>query len=161
MFFAFGIARNTELTIDLPSRTEFYQFPFLPRANMAWRRVVDINGKSLDIYGQSSSSSRTDGHDTTIEAMAVLMAKTGTYARIYMQRAWRTATGKVNDSRSIPDLLLLRHDGKVDAIEVMSETDSGPVLQSRLAEGMEMMPPEVRGDSAVVRPGSTTNPFGP
>lgn len=80
------------------------------------------------------------------------MARSGKYEYITQQRSWRTATGRVGTSRKIPDIIGVRHDGKVDAFEIESRSDNEASLRSRLKEGMNTLPEERRGDYDVLKP---------
>lgn len=105
----------------------------------------------VEIWGQTQSSSTTPGHDKTIEAKALAMAYTGKYRYITLQRSWRTATGRLSESKLMPDLIGVRHDGRVDAVEVESKTDKTEDLEARLEEGMRTLPEQHRGDTEVIR----------
>jgi ferric iron reductase protein FhuF len=56
----------------------------------------------------------------------------------------------VGTSGKIPDVIGVRHDGRVDAFEVQSKSDEKEDLEKRLEEGMETLPEERRGDFAVI-----------
>ena len=60
----------------------------IERKAMPRRFVTDAHGHDVPIWGQSSSSSTTPGHDTTMETEAEKMARSGKYAYVTMQRAW-------------------------------------------------------------------------
>ena len=124
----------------------------VPRPGMASRTVTDSNGHPVTIYGQSSSSSTTPGHDRAIENQANRMAQSGTYEYVTMQRSWRTATGRVSRSGAIPDVIGVRRDGRVDAVEVASRTDDPAALRSRLVDGMSTLPAGRRGTVSVIDP---------
>ena len=57
------------------------------RDAMPRRFVTDANGHDVPIWGQSSSSSTTPGHDTTMETEAEKMARSGKYAYVTMRLA--------------------------------------------------------------------------
>jgi len=120
------------------------------RDAMPVHTVKDRHGNPVDIWGQSRSTSKTPGHDATIEAKAYAMAISGKYEYITMQRCWRTATSRLGNCKSIPDVIGVRRDGKVDAFEVQSRTDKEKDLEQRLEAGMETLPEERRGDFAVI-----------
>lgn len=122
------------------------------RPGMTARTVKDKNGTSVTIWGQSRSPSRTRGHDATMKAEAERMARSGDYEYVTIQRSWRTATGRVGKSRKIPDVIGVRRDGKVDAVEVRSKTDKSHVLRQRLKKGMRTLPPARRGDIKIIYP---------
>ena len=122
------------------------------RKGMNERVVNDRHGRAVTIYGQNKSASRTPGHDELIEAEALRMAETGEYEYITMQRAWRTATGRQVKSRRIPDIIGVRRNGKIDAVEVKSATDEYKVLKRRLDEVMKTIPDERRGGHKILEP---------
>lgn len=124
----------------------------LPRSGMKARTVIDAHGNQVKVWGQSRSPSKTPGHDAAMEARALQMARSGKYEYVTIQRSWRTATGRVGKSRRIPDVIGVRRDGKIDAIEIRSKTDSPQVLEKRLEEGMGTLPPTRRGETAVFDP---------
>ncbi len=110
------------------------------------------HGNPVDVWGQSKSPSRTPGHDAAMEAKALQMARSGKYEYVTIQRSWRTATGRVGKSRKIPDVIGVRRDGKVDAIEIRSKTDSHALLEKRLEQGMATVPRARRGQTIVIDP---------
>jgi len=124
----------------------------VPRRGMASRTVRDAQGRQVTIYGQSGSASTTPGHNRAIENQANRMAQSGTYEYVLMQRSWRTATGRVSPSRAIPDVIGVRRDGRVDAFEVMSRTDTAADLNARLQSGMSSLPAARRGSFSVIDP---------
>ncbi len=124
------------------------------RKAMPMRILKDKQGNPVKLWGKEKSTSKTPGHDMTIAAEAVEMARSGKYEYITMQRSWRTATGRVGTSSKIPDIIGVRYDGKVDAVEVQSRTDSEGDLRKRLRLGMATLPPERRGEYNVIQPNS-------
>ena len=119
--------------------------------NMPVHMIKDARGKTVEIWGQSKSSSTTPGHDRTMEAKAVAMALSGKYEYITLQLSWATATGGVGSSSRRPDVIGVRHDGKVDAFEIQSDSDKDKALRRRLEEGENTLPPERRGWTEVIR----------
>jgi hypothetical protein len=113
-------------------------------------RVLDAQGDQVEVFGQTSSSSTTPGHGNTIEAKAWSMARTGAYRYITLQRSWRVATSLAGVSTSIPDLIGVRRDDRVDAFEVASQSDDREALELRLRRGLETLPPEHRGETDVI-----------
>jgi hypothetical protein len=85
-----------------------------------------------------------------METKALAMAVSGDYEYITIQRSWRTATGRVSESRRIPDIIGVRRDGRVDAYEVKSSTDKEKELSQRLREGMQSLPAKNRGQYEVL-----------
>ncbi len=122
------------------------------RPRMPSRTVRDADGNSVTIWGQSRSTSTTPGHDSTMEAEARRMATSGEYEYVTMQRSWRTATGRVGSSTKVPDVIGVRYNGEVDAVEVRSKTDKYKDLIQRLRKGMKTLPPEHRGEISVIDP---------
>ena len=122
------------------------------RRNMQSRVVQDKNGREVTIWGQSSSSSKTAGHDIAIDNQAARMAESGAYEYITLQRNWRTATGRVGKNRNIPDLIGVRRDGRVDAVEVRSDSDTAAALRRRLQIGLNSLPKSRRGRIQVIQP---------
>jgi hypothetical protein len=127
-------------------------FSIVRRPGMTARTVKDAQRRSVAIWGQARSSSTTPGHDTTIMAKARAMALSGQYEYITVQRSWTTATGRVSESRRIPDIIRVRRDGRVDAYEVKSSTDNQDDLEQRLEEGMQSLPARHRGQVEILLP---------
>ena len=124
----------------------------VPRKGMDQRVVQDRNGQAVTLYGQNKSASRTAGHDELIEAEALRMAESGEYEYITMQRSWRTATGREVRSRRIPDIIGVRRNGKIDAVEIKSASDQPDALMQRLNEVMNALPDGRRGKPKILDP---------
>src|SRR5262249_32672074 len=124
----------------------------LDRPGMQIQTVKDKHGRSVNIYGQCSSSSRTPGHAEAIEALAKKLAESGEYEYVTMQRSWRTATGREGTSSNVPDVIGVRRDGRVDAWEVRSNSQTRGDLLDRLGEGRNTLPPERQGTIDVIEP---------
>lgn len=123
------------------------------RPRMPHRTVTDANGDKVTIWGQSKSTSKTRGHDAAMDAEAFSMATSGDYEYVTIQRAWRTATGRVSPSTLIPDVIGVRRNGKVDAVEVRSHTDKTSKLMERLRRGRRTLPEKHRGEVKVIEAG--------
>jgi hypothetical protein len=119
----------------------------VPRRGMSMRLE---NG--VPIYGQAESSSTTLGHSQAIIDHVNVLAQSGEYEYITLQRAWRTATGRVGSSSLRPDVIGVRKNGIVDAWEVQSDTDIYSDLLQRLREGRSSLPPERQGTIGVIQP---------
>jgi len=124
----------------------------IDRPGMAVELIKDAEGNSVPVYGQSASSSTTPGHGSTILAVARALAASGEYEYVVMQRSWRTATGRVGTSRSIPDVIGVRRDGTVNAWEVMSAADKEASLFNRLLSGRDTLPASNQGAIQVIPP---------
>jgi hypothetical protein len=88
----------------------------------------------------------TEGHDFTSIEVAIEWAKSGMYKEIRLNRAYKTATGVQTTPRRLPDVIGIRHDGKVDVVEVRSRTDNEKELRQRNQEAMKQLPESMRGD---------------
>lgn len=125
----------------------------VPRPGMQSKAVADKDGNPVIIYGQAEkSSSTTVGHAEAMNKLANKLAQSGDYEYITLQRSWRTATGRVGTSGSIPDVIGVRRDGRVDAWEVQSKTDDPSVLRERLRSGLNSLPIEKQGQIQVIPP---------
>jgi hypothetical protein len=123
------------------------------RRNMAVGRKLDPFGREVEIYGQAeASSSTTDGHAEAMNKKVNDLVTSGEYRHITLQRSWRTATGRVNESRLIPDTIAVRRDGRVDAWEVQSKTDDLTTLFARLKTAMGMLDEARRGKMDALPP---------
>jgi hypothetical protein len=80
------------------------------------------------------------------------MAQTGDYESIFLQRSWRTATGRVGTSGEIPDIIGVRRTGTVDAFEVRSTSQTEAELLTKLRQGMRTLPSERQGVFGVLEP---------
>jgi hypothetical protein len=97
-------------------------------------------------------TSTTEGHAERIDAEAATMAQTGDYETIFLQRSWRTATGRVGTSGDIPDIIGVRRTGTVDAFEVRSRSQTDAELTAKLNRGMSSLPSERQGIVGVLEP---------
>jgi RHS repeat-associated protein len=155
-------ARSTARAIEVEPPLGRFEVGVIRRPNMKWRQVKDQNGKDVNIYGQESSSSTTPGHAYTIEALAQVLANTGRYVNILLQRSYRTATDRANPSKDTPDLIAETRDGKFDIVEVRSQSQTSGQLSTKVAESVAQMPPEMVGRSVVIEPitsGIPKDPF--
>jgi hypothetical protein len=120
---------------------------------MTSRTVTAANGRTVTVWGQAeAASSTTPGHAEAMNNLVNRLAASGEYEYVTIQRSWRTATGRVGDSRSIPDVIGVRRNGVVDAWEVASRTDDPAQLLQRLQQGRQSLPVERRGTVQVLPP---------
>jgi hypothetical protein len=124
----------------------------VPRRGMKSRVVTDIHGREVPIYGQEKGSSTTDGHAEAMIEEAERMARTGEYEYITLQRSLRTATGRVSKGRRMPDIIGVRRDGRVEQVEVESDSDIEEKLIQRMAESNLTLPAHRRMDGRVIHP---------
>jgi len=87
----------------------------------------------------------TEGHDFTSIEVAIEWAQSGLYKEIRLNRAYKTVTGVQTTPRRLPDVIGIRHDGKVDVVEVQSKTDVRQELLERNEEAMKQLPESMRG----------------
>ena len=80
------------------------------------------------------------------------MVESGNYEAIYMQRSWKTATGLANASSEIPDVIGVKRDSRIDAFEVRSNSQTQTELDTKLAEGMKLLPVNRRGLPQTLEP---------
>ncbi|MGA7614918.1 MAG: RHS repeat-associated core domain-containing protein, partial [Thermoanaerobaculia bacterium] len=144
-----GLSAETEGVAAVPNSG----LDVVPRPNMPVRRVQDPMGRIVTVWGQAEhASSKTPGHAEAINQTVDEMISSGEYEYITIQRSWRTATGRVGESARIPDIIGVRRTGEVDAIEIMSKTDTELGLQERLQKAMESVPESRRGFISVRPP---------
>ena len=94
---------------------------------------------------------RSPWHASTILAKATAWAKSGRYERIFLDRSWRSVAGTTGEfSLREPDAIGVRFDGKYDALEVASDTDTVPKRRQRVLEAMSELPAEKRGNIEIV-----------
>lgn len=74
------------------------------------------------------------------------MSKSGEYSRIRLNRAFSTTDEVQSLSRRRPDILGIRRDGRVDAVEVPSWTDDRRFLFDRNWDVFEDLSDLRRGD---------------
>ena len=123
----------------------------VPRRGMDGVLITADNGNTLLVWGQAElSSSTTKGHAEAIINFVKRLAATGEYEFVTLQRAWRTATGRVATSGRMPDVIAVRKDTRVDAWEVKSDSDKVIELRLRLREGLNTLPPARRGTVDVI-----------
>lgn len=83
--------------------------------------------------------------------VAQQMAESGQYVRIFIDKSWRHVTGRKGSFMGRePDIIGVRKDGRYDAVEIASETDSVINLRTRLSEAMNELPRSERGQIRVV-----------
>ena len=120
---------------------------------MTSRMVKAPSGSTLTVWGQAEhATSTTPGHAEAMNNLVQRLAATGEYELVTLQRSWRTATGRVGTSGSIPDVIGVRRNGVVDAWEVASRTDDPAQLLQRLQQGRQSLPAERRGTIQVLPP---------
>jgi hypothetical protein len=69
-----------------------------------------------------------------------------------MQRTVRTAVGRSVERGAIADLVGVRHDGRVDMMEIRSDTQTTAELMTKLSEERTLLPERYRGDIFVEEP---------
>lgn len=112
-------------------------------------RVIDKSWKKM-IVGTAQRTG-TDGHQFRIYREAIRMAKSGEYDKIWLNRAYVTATGTKTTPRRLPDILARRKTGQFDAVEVLSKTDKDSILLSRNVRAMRQLPEHQRGNVLLKR----------
>jgi len=100
-----------------------------------WKQIID---------GRAQGT-KTDGHRFRSYREAIKMAKSGDYVRVRLNRSYSTTTGVRTTPRRLPDVIGVRKNGRVDAIEVPSATDSFKNLTTRNFEAMNQLPEEWQG----------------
>jgi hypothetical protein len=65
---------------------------------------------------------------------------------VYLNRAYSTTTGIRTTPRRLPDVIGIRKNGRVDAIEVPSKTDDWDWLVRRNREAMGQLPDHMEGE---------------
>ena len=139
-------AEVLDAALDVARATERSGLQIIFRRGMPVRFAKGTKGRRVAIYGSSASASKTAGHAKTIDRAAEEMAASGDYSHIVIgDRSLRTATGLQDASRRKPDIIGIRNDGKVDAFEVPSTSDSEKLLKIRLKEAELTLPEELRG----------------
>ena len=103
------------------------------------------------IYGRAQST-KTTGHDTGSLNIASEAMKSGNYKEVYLNRAYRTATGELTIPRRLPDVIGIRHDGTVDVWEVRSRTDNTKDLFKRNDIAMSQLPKGIQGTIRIMNP---------
>ena len=103
-----------------------------------------------DIYG-TAQVSNTASHDIQVLRQVKKMAKSGEYEYITMNRSWKVSTGLDNAAGDLrPDIIGVRRDGRIDAFEIMSRSDSEKSLVKRLRDGLKTLPKERMGAPWVI-----------
>jgi hypothetical protein len=77
------------------------------------------------------------------------MAKSGQYDKIWLNRAYSTATGIKTNPRRLPDIIARRKVGQFDAIEVPSKSDQWTSLIERNVEAMQQLPGSIGGSMSL------------
>ncbi|MCC6126741.1 MAG: hypothetical protein IT426_17400 [Pirellulales bacterium] len=112
--------------------------------------LPELNWNGTRILGIAQETN-TDGHVRAIAKHVQLMSQSGDYEYITLNRSWKVSTsidGAAGNLR--PDIISVRWDGTVDAVEVMSKGDTYKKLRDRLEEGRKSLPQANRGDIHVI-----------
>ncbi|MCW5766703.1 MAG: hypothetical protein KIT68_12090, partial [Phycisphaeraceae bacterium] len=125
--------------------------PTKMRAGMNTEYVISRTGHVVPVFGKAQVTG-TAGHAATSRMIALQWATSGDYAAVYLNRAWRTAVDYPGASRCQPDVLGVRLNSRIDAMEVASRSDKPAILQFRLNRAMQFLPVELRGRARVIEP---------
>ena len=103
-----------------------------------------------DLIDGTAQATGTPGHAFRSYREAIAMAKSGEYELVRLNRSYRTTSDYAIDSLRRPDVIGVRLDGRIDAVEVPSRTDylgNGiEHLFERNYEAMQELPPNMRGN---------------
>ncbi|MBL7955923.1 MAG: hypothetical protein JNJ91_12860 [Flavobacteriales bacterium] len=109
-----------------------------PKADRSWKEK--INGKA--------QSTGTEGHQVASYRIAIEMAKRPDVAAVYLDRGYNSIAdlppGSISPNRR-PDVAVKYTNGKIDAFEVMSNSDDYTELVRRNQIAMKSLPSEMRG----------------
>lgn len=128
--------------------------------------IINKNGNEVKIYGQTGSSSETDGHVEAMVNQVARAAATGDYAYFTYQRSLWTATGRILGQKRTgrrPDIIGVRVDGRIDIWEVRSQTQGegsalGRELEEQTRSLLNSLPLERQGTAQVIPPETPSNP---
>lgn len=97
-------------------------------------------GKTEIVWPSAPHANETPGHWETIVQVAMKMAKSGKYKRIYVNKGINNELGAgVATPNNRPDVWGVRWDGKNDLVEVPSGTDRIPDLQQRMVDSQKKL----------------------
>ncbi len=85
-------------------------------------------------------------HQVAQETIAEMFRESGKYKRVAMGEPLSKFSGQKHVPDIKPDVMGLRHDGKIDMAEVVSPTQTKAQLQAKLENAMNQLPPEQRGN---------------
>jgi RHS repeat-associated protein len=115
------------------------------------------NGNKVTVVGDPYNSSSTS-QGPALASQLKSWINSGLYRFISVNKSWvriRNAVGeRMTQFDKSPDLIGLRYDGKVDAMEVLSKTDYKKIdsITQRLIDGMRSLPEEMRGSAWIFDP---------
>jgi len=113
--------------------------------------MPELTWNATKVLG-TAQTTRTEGHVLQIARQVQRMTQSGEYEYITFNRSWKVTTGLKDAAGELrPDIIGVRRNGVVDAIEVMSRTDKYPQLIKRLNEGLQTLPAQNRGTVQVIR----------
>ncbi len=94
--------------------------------------AVAENGTHVYGSAQNTTGALDDPHALAINAKVQELIDSGEYESVGMNLSWRTMTGRQNTCRNRPDIIAVKRDGSILAIEFKSVGQQNSVLQSRL-----------------------------
>jgi len=115
-----------------------------------WRDT--IIGRGQETGGIDGGVQQTYGHRFRSYREAITEAKKGDTDQVYMNRGYKKATGESVTPNRRPDVIVVKKDKTVHAIEVQSKTDKPEVLFQRNQESMKRLPPEREGKVRIIEP---------
>jgi RHS repeat-associated protein len=116
------------------------------RPNMQQRVVA-----GTPIFGTAQNTKSGDEtelenlHAQTMMEQAEAAATTGKYRYIVMNRSVWTASNRTITGNLRPDLIMVRNDGKIDLVEVVSSSQSDQEMQQKLDGIAQTIPELLRG----------------
>lgn len=103
-------------------------------------RLKEKVGKTEIDWPSRPHANETPGHWETIVDVALKMAKSGKYRKIYVNKGINNELGPgAAKPNNRPDVWGVRWDGKIDQVEVLSRSDKEYIIQERMLETQEML----------------------
>jgi hypothetical protein len=108
------------------------------------KKVKSWQVRKAKIRGKAQVTG-TPGHDWQSMREAIKATKDPNVARVHMDQSLSRVTGGKVPSRMRPDVTVVRKDGRINMIEVQSESQRRPQLEGKIQEMQDLLPPEMRG----------------
>jgi hypothetical protein len=84
-------------------------------------------------------------HQVAQETLAEMFRQSGRYQRVAMGEPLSTFSGRSHKPNIEPDVMGLRHDGRIDMAEVVSPSQTAKQLRTKLEKAWKQLLPEQRG----------------
>ncbi|MFM9966310.1 MAG: hypothetical protein ACKV2Q_34470, partial [Planctomycetaceae bacterium] len=105
------------------------------------RKILKENWNGVLVYGEPQNTTHAadpnnDPHAVAVNLKVQELVTTGDFEMVAMDLSWRTVTGRRAQSTNRPDIIAIRRDGSILAIEIQSPGQDPLDLHARLDAGI-------------------------